>query len=92
MVIFVEADHSGSSPEDGLLSLHFELDWIPSAFFILLAAVEMRDLCIDGELDERDGDQSELEELLEMTLAPHPLISDSDIFGGNLGLSDMTSA
>ena len=26
------------------------------------------------------------------TLAHHPLIPDSDIFGGNLGLSEMTSA
>ncbi|THG04170.1 hypothetical protein TEA_015511 [Camellia sinensis var. sinensis] len=26
------------------------------------------------------------------TLAPYPLISDSDIFGGNLGLAEMTSA
>ena len=26
------------------------------------------------------------------TLAPHPLVSNSDIFKGNLGLSEMTSA
>ena len=26
------------------------------------------------------------------TLVPYPLISDSDIFGGNLGLAEMTSA
>lgn len=60
----------GFPPEPGLPSVRLipelELDRRPKAFFILEAAVEVRDLCIEGEDElefdadgDGDGDRSE---------------------------------